>query len=438
MGKDGNIRNGSFRKTLIAAVVSSLLLLIFSYLFSHISLPMSATEYDVLKHAEQLQLKTDTAWQKTKTDSALFNSVLLINTSFDFDTIPYYDYSQDTTRYDIPEGYSTISRRMDIYRVLQAFSRDTTSYRYILLDVGLDSLPKNHSAYVDSLIMYTDSLVDLIVSMPRICVAQSSTFELVSERLKAKSGMVDYDVSANVSSFVKYNLIQDSLPSLPLRIYNELSGRTIEKHCGGLWYSDGCCLCRKNIIPTFPFRYKTSTYGWDIIERDSTIDTLYYRMDTHFNLRFFREIYADNDIVKEQGADKIVVIGDLFMHDIHTTYAGPMSGAIINLNTTINLLQEKHIIRGWFVCLLFIFYIGMFLFVIYCEKWWYKIPFWQRFWQADITQLVISFVSWTLIFHGIAILLYRYGIFYNIWLPIVWFTLIAKIYKLIIQPKYEK
>ena len=136
--------------------------------------------------------------------------------------------------------------------------------------------------------------------------------------------------------------------------------------------------------------------------------------------------------------NKIVVIGDLFAHDLHITYVeDEMSGAIINLNTYLNLEKGNHLIKGWEVLCLLIFYVLMFLFVVGCEKWWYKIPFWQRFWQADITQFIISFVSWTVIFHGLAIVLYRYGIFYNIWLPIVWFTLISKIFKLIIQPKYE-
>lgn len=420
------------RSILFSAIINSVCLLILSYFFSNISIPVSSTEFAVLKKAEQMKdrfhINNSSEWN---------DSVLLINTSFDFDTIPYYCYTSDTIRYTKPEGYYAITRRIDLYHVLKAFSQDTTSYKYIILDIALDSLPRNHSKYVDTLAMYTDSLVNLIVAMPRICVAQSKTFTLVSDRLKEKSGMVDYRVTSAVSSFVKYQLIGDSTMALPMRMYNDLSSHSIQSRMFGLFYTDGCHLCRKSIIPTYPFRYKTSIYGWDIVSDVNSTDTIYYKMEDHYNLHQFNKWYTDED-VKEISEGKIVVIGDLFAHDIHTTYAGSMSGALINLNTYINLANGNHIINVWVVICLFIFYIGTFYFVIYGEKWWFKIPFWKRFWQADVTQLVISFLSWALIFHGLALVLYSFGIFYNIWLPVVWFTLVTNIYKIIILPKYEK
>lgn len=415
---------------LLASALNAVILLLVSYLLSNISIPISSKEYSAMQKAER--------WGLHGADKTWDDSVLLINTCFDFDTIPYYVYLSDTSRYTVPEGYYSISRRMDIYRILRAFSRDTTSYRYILLDIQLDSLPSHHSAYVDTLRMYTDSIVDLIVSMPRVCVARSEDFALVSDQLKAKSGMVDYCVTPMVSNFVKYSLYKDTIPTLPLKMYSDLSGRKIEKRARGLFYTDGWRLCKGSIIPTFPFRYKTSTYGWEISEKKGQKDTTYYRAESHFNLHNFCEECTDDGSVKELGENKIIVIGDLFKNDMHTTYAGKMSGALINLNTYINLAQEKHHICWPIVFCLLILYIAIFYFVLFCEKWWYKIPFWQRFWQADIVQLGISFLSWTLIFQGIALILYQWGIFYNIWLPVVWFTLVSKVYKLIILPKYEK
>ena len=350
------IKFGKIRKSsLCAAIISSVSLLILSYIFSNISIPISSTEFAVLKKAEQLKARFN-----KDNNSEWDDSVLLINTSFDFDTIPFFCYTSDTIRYTKPEGYYAITRRMDLYHVLKAFSKDTTSYQYIIMDIALDSLPRNHSKYVDSLAMYTDSLVDLILQMPRICVAQSKTFTLVSDRLKEKSGMVDYSVTSAVSSFVKYQLIEDTAMALPMRMYNDLSGHTIQSHMFGLIYTDGCHLCRKSIIPTFPFRYKESIYGWDVISNDNFTDTTYYKMEDHYNLHQFREWYADED-VKEISYGKIVVIGDLFAHDIHSTYAGSMSGALINLNTYINLVMGNHIVNIWVVICLFIFYMNVLL-----------------------------------------------------------------------------
>lgn len=416
------------RKTLIAAIVSSLLLLSVSYLFSHISLPMSTTEFVALKHAEQIMIKVDSTWAQK--DSTLLQSVRLINTCYDFDVIPHYSSSTS-----LPQGYTTISKRKDIYHLLQAFSRDTSSYRYIMLDIALDSIHGN-TPQIDTLMMYTDSLVHLICAMPRICVPRSSKFNLVSDSLIPKAGMVDYNISLNVSSFVKYDLHQDSAESMPLKMYHDLSGRTIKKYLGGLFYKDGRVFCKRNIIPTFPYRLVNVAS----IPINENGDITGYELNPKSQVEDLHEV-CENRISSrgiEGYENKIVVIGDLFVHDLHITYVeDEMSGAIINLNTYLNLEKGNHLIKGWEVLCLLIFYVLMFLFVVGCEKWWYKIPFWQRFWQADITQFIISFVSWTVLFHGLAILLYRYGIFYNIWLPIVWFTLISKIYKLIIQPKYE-
>lgn len=58
------------------------------------------------------------------------------------------------------------------------------------------------------------------------------------------------------SSFVKYPYLTDSIASMPLRMYEDITGRTVSRH--GLLYTDGWKVVRKSVTLAFDVNVNTA------------------------------------------------------------------------------------------------------------------------------------------------------------------------------------
>lgn len=216
----------------------------------------------------------------------------------------------------MPIGLVAATDKQKLKKLLE-YLHQGDDYRYILLDVFLD---KNISSPEDS------SLYQLIASMPRIVIPYPEASALADTCLNIKAGHAQYTTAIWENDFVKYPFLTDGEESVALRMYQDLTGRTITKH--GFLYTDRWPV-RNSAILTFELRenndlsFKKHYLGWVVG------DTL------------AGEVYES--MLDESGfaTDKYVLIGD-FKEDRHNTYAGEMSGPIINFNAFLTLMHGHH------------------------------------------------------------------------------------------------
>ena len=193
----------------------------------------------------------------------------------------------------------------------------TNNYRYIILDIFLDqsiSQPEDSSLYA------------LIATMPRIVIPIPENSQLGNSRLESKAGSASYGTAIWENDFVKYPFITDGKESMALKMYRELTGRSITKH--GLLYTDNWP-ARHSAILTYELRETEELseqklyLGWIV---GDTIGG---------------EIYPSMLEVPNLADKKYVLIGD-YEDDRHNTYIGEMSGALINFNAYLTLLYGHH------------------------------------------------------------------------------------------------
>ncbi len=394
------------RNIFYAALVNAFLLLMVSYVLQNITIPFNSEETIALRRF--IQRPKSHKYHDCAT-CLWKDSIYLINTAYDIDTVPHISAS------GLPDGYYAITNRRDIYKTLLALEKDST-YKYVVLDVEISKLPDGYNTY-------TDSIVELLTQMPRVVIANSSLADSV--RLSPIAGNVNYRINPEETGFTKFPLSE----SLPLKLYEDISGRKIKKRLGGLFYTDNYVPCRNVLMPTY-FITQDSLICMNLFQRgDGNIDTILVNL--YDELQDVAE-YAQYGLDVK---NKIVVIGDFASdYDQHQTIVGNMSGALILLNIYKSLECGNHKINRLLTTLLFILYSIIFLFIVVGNKIWSAIPFWRNFWQSDIVQMLIGFLSWSIVLGILSVILYSLnGYVYNPFIPALWLSIIPKIYATLIN-----
>lgn len=278
------------------AAAIALLFLFITLICSDNALPLSSEKvlfknFEFLKHS---LLHNDKG-----TDSML-DSVLLINTHYAQTLVDEID-GVDTL------GKVPVTNRQLLFRLLNHL-HDEGTYKYVLLDISLD---KNVRQDTDT------ALYQLIDSMPRIGIAMPEEMAIADTSLSSKAGEVGYYITHWENDFIKYPYLLNDRPSLPLKMYEELTGRTIHKH--GLLYTDGG-LVRSSVFLTYDF----TDYSF-----------LYDLGSAPFDAR-----------------GRYVLIGD-FNDDVHNTYIDTLPGVIINFNAYLTLLNGHHRVKFGMLLILF-------------------------------------------------------------------------------------
>lgn len=271
-------------------------------------------------------------------ENRVIDSVLFINVAYDKELQPVCD------RFGFPAGTLPVTSRTKLLRLLQ-YLREQDQYRYILLDVFFGESIRTGQ---------DEELFSLIASMPRIVIPCHSDEPLADPRLAAKAGLAEYTVTYSESDFVKYPYLTDSQPSLPVKMYEEVSGRRIEKH--GIFYTDRQ-LVRSSIVLTFGLT-AAQAYAdngqkiWYNLGADLLDDPLpgpdgsaNGSADGDTDGLLFRQ--------PELTRNKYIVIGAFQGDDTHTTFRGDVAGAVINFNAFISLLNGHHLVSLTLAALLF-------------------------------------------------------------------------------------
>lgn len=306
------------QRRVIWSIVIAIVFLLFSYCITNLDFPVSGEK--ALLYRFELVRNYFIARKSTVNDS-----ILLIDVSFDKTPV------KATDEYGMPIGDIQITDRKKLLELLQELKKKG-DYKYILLDVFFG---QKGDTPQDSALFAT------ICAMPRIVIPCHSDEVLADTSLKEKAGLADYMTTFKEGGFVKYPFMSEDGMSLPLKIYNEITGRTIRKHW--IFYTDGWLLTRKSLVLTFDI-YTNGPYneegekvlyflGADILGNEGEKGLLYE--------------------VPEMTKDKYIAIGAFLGDDNHCTYIGPVSGTLINLNAYFSLLHNHHVVSGTLAIVMF-------------------------------------------------------------------------------------
>ncbi|MCH5301882.1 MAG: CHASE2 domain-containing protein [Prevotella sp.] len=377
------LTHSTCRQYAIAAAISASLLA-GDYLLGNMAFPLP-DEMNILKYFDKAK-----EMLYTNRDS-IPDDALLINVSYDKQLVDYYD------SLSMPLGQAVITDRGKLLKFLQ-IAQQANNYKYIMLDVIFEQ---------DEKTCYDSLLFHAIASMERIVIPVGEEEKLADTILHSKACYAQYTTTWFDTDFSHYQLLHNGQPSMPLRMYQELTGHDIHRHF--CWYADAGRLCRSGLSLWMPVRVtdrvervddqrqKVKIYqlGIDLLERDTLIP------------------------VADRIKDKIVVIGD-FKTDVHETYLGPQPGSIICLNAYYALLRGDHVLTWHLLFYLFVglVYFVMALFVVRDET---------QSQQVSQTWLrvILCLFKPGFIFFSIAVLAYLlpWHIVYGAWLPTFVFSL---------------
>lgn len=369
------------RRLLALSVITSAVIILFTYVMGNSGYPLPG---------ETGALKQITDYKKflgMQLDNVP-DSVLFINVCYDKMLVPYEEN-------EMPVGSTVITDRQRLLQFLTK-AKAANNYRYIFMDIffqeGLQS-------------DYDSALFRTITTMDRIIIPKHKGMNLCDSSLYQKAANADYATTWQALTFSRYQFIHDDEASVALKIYEDRCQGDIERHMGGLWYTDRGRLCQNSATLLLPIRITGS-----LIDEESQARERNY-------------IYLGADLleldevmpVSEQIADKFIVIGD-FKNDKHSTFLGAQPGSSIVFNSYIALTQGAHLVNWPYMAILFVIYIVIGLFYLsghsfssLCSNPWISI--------------LLSFASTATVFLIIALVASWYDLAFNMWVPTTVYSL---------------
>ncbi len=323
---------------IVLSAVFSILLLFACYLLMNSNLAWGS-EKDKMKLLETLRTGWSSIGKNQEEDIKAIDSLMLIDV--------HYDKCMRAEGGDSLRMVATPNREK-LLQLLQYLQKNN-DYKYIMLDI----------LFVKALSIPSDSALHrLIASMDRIVIPYVFNEEIADSCLLAKTGSARYNYSSMDDDFQKYPYVFNGIKSVPLKMYEEMTGNTIDS-LGCFYYDNG--LVRKSLLLTYetlgvPRGYEDihkDLLGKELLSPDEDGETI-FDTDSH---------YANG---------KYVLIGD-FEDDRHGTYMGKLSGPIINYCAYIALLHGHHRMSMWLSVIMFVvFFVLSFLALgMHDNHWWW-------------------------------------------------------------------
>ena len=316
--------------------------------------------------------------------------VMLVNTATDLELV------------EIDGGNAVISDRSQLARFLQ-IADSVRNYKHVFFDI---LLPEGYQSPNDS------ALVSVLSRLPRLTMAKSRDIHGVdvplsySEQLESRRFYNDYGYTVTNANFTRYQLIQNDESSVALHMYGDI-GTSKDKvtKFGPFFFSHGL-LCQGSPIITLSEKFCSTDHNG----RD----------------RFTRVMLGDylkensNDLVSEM-EDKIILISN-FSTDVHTTYLGPVPGALWTYASYNYLTKGKHIIYPWKFISLFLLYFLLCLGIL-CNTGNKVI---ERYFKGKLGLLISSLVGFGIILTTVSVIIYcLHGIILTTFIPSVILSLVC-------------
>ena len=296
-------------------------MLLFSYWVTNQHFLLSGSEMGLMRYVELIK---GTFYPQTRNNVP--DSVMLINVSND----PTLIVTGSRDKKAIPKGYDLITDRKKLLQLLEELKR-RNDYKYILLDVYFSD-SEDDQTDADS------ALFNTIISMERIIIPRFYEEKLADERLNQKAGYVNYYTNFEFDSFSKFPYLIDDQQSLPLKMYEDLTGNHVDTH--GIIPTENSWPIRQSILLSFDIRLdieSTDREEGDTVWWNLGKDLL--RCTFNDSIKGNEELYNPN--MSTNG--KYIVIGAFSgNNDKHYTYIGNQPGAIILFNAFLVLMRQGH------------------------------------------------------------------------------------------------
>lgn len=245
------------------------------------------------------------------------DSVIMIDVHYDKQLVVERDEG-------IPNGMVPVTNRDQLLQLL-TFLNKRQDYRYIMLDIFLGKGVRQEN---------DTTLYHLISKMPRIVIAKPMQEEIADSCLLPKAGTAQYSTAIWENDFVKFQYQTDSTKSMPLMMYEELTGRRISK-LWDKWFTDKG-LARNSVILTYEFCDEDMSWDLGTGLLGKTID----------------DMPNTPELENLDTKGKYILIGD-FEDDRHQTFLFDMSGTSILFNAYLTLLHQHHLISLGLIILIF-------------------------------------------------------------------------------------
>lgn len=321
------------------------------------------------------------------------SDAMFINVSYDRQVVEY-EYSNGNC-----VGHIDITNRDTLLKFLKIAER-TNKYKYIFLDIRFENGINTPSD--SALFAQISKMRDISYSRHSDILSKDSiSFE--------KSAINDY-YSTILSSFTRYQFLQDDEESIPLRIYKSITkgNPTIKRH--GLFYTCNGKLCQNSPFMRIPEDF----YKGHEVDGNQN----YYDLGP-----MLLEVYDDEDWSIET-KNKILVVGD-FVNDLHDTYCGMQPGSYLVYLAYKELESNKHIVSWWFVLVMYVIYFIISLTILQGNIIWYKIKFIHKVKNKLITFL-LNWVGFSLTLSIISVIAFvAFGNAYNIFFPSLIFSIMS-------------
>lgn len=407
-------------KPILLSILSSLIVLIISYIASNLNYASSSS-------------LTPQVWVEKffgDKDKKMPDDIILLNVGYDRTVKKYYlpvpgkidstyyvqgnpvTIEKDTVTY-VYQGKIDVTDYEKLYKFLSV-AHEADNYKYILCDLRFED-----GVQEDSI---TNKLFELIAEMPRFCAAKHNSKIQAKNFPPNKSAYSDAIVSFVESNVTRIPIYQDGSSSLPLKMAEEITGKTMT-HFGPLYFWDGH-LCSRIIFPSFNVYY------------NDALDYLRVNKDFPFkNISQYGAImvgdsvkYIDTDYITDDIDGKIIIIGD-YVNDTHDSYVENIPGPLILYNTYMGVIKEHHLVRWFPTLLLFLLYTCI-SYCIITRVSIFDIKFLSSFSQSTVGYFLTSFVSLSLVFILVSLICYKIShIVFDFFIPSIYFSIFTLWYK---------
>ena len=298
-----NIVKGLKGKYILISLCNTIILLLLTYVLNNQPL---FTGEDLNQYA-WMELFKGKAGLSEHID---YKDALFINVTYDKQLVEKCD------DFGMPIGEIDITDRTKLLEILRLLNG--TNYRYVILDIRFE---KGFNSSVDSVLFET------IKNMDKVVIANHSDIEIADSSLLGKAAISDYSSTIVATNFARYKFIYNKQPSLPLYVYHDLTGNTIERH--GLFYTCDGKICHNSLFLRFP------TVGFP--EYDENGEKTFYNLGSDIINNYNKSELATLT------QNKLVFIGDM-VEDMHDTYSGLQPGCIITYHALRSLLKNEHLV----------------------------------------------------------------------------------------------
>lgn len=293
------------------------------------------------------------------------------------------------------DGTIDITNRNTLLQFLKD-AENANTYKFILIDLAFD---RNITTETD------DSLFAQIGRMRDIAYGTSSNIESNPKLDSTKAVVCEYSNTIINTNFTRYQYLIDNKESAALRIYRSVEGDNTIKKCGPIYYSDGrlCQNCPSTKI-SVPFKEFAFEKFYDLGP----------------------ELMKDYDEEALKGLlwDKIIIIGD-FERDLHATYNDEQPGSYIIYCAYNELCEGTHIISYTVLCILFMVYFIITMFILNRKSVWRYIPYIKHS-KNKLILFILDLLGYSTLLYVITIVAYLlFNNIFNIFFPSLIFSILS-------------